>query len=195
MSYIPTIVEKTKDGTRSWDPYSRLLKDRIVLLGDEVDDEIANSIVAQLLFLHKEDPELDIHFYINSPGGVCTAGLAMMDIMDFISNDVCTYVIGQACSMGAFLLSCGTKGKRYAMPSARIMIHQPSGGARGKSTDMEVTMNEMIRLRYVLNNRLAENTDHTIEQIEKDTKDDKWMDATEAKAFGLIDHVITRKTK
>ncbi len=191
MSYIPYVVEKTGRGERSYDIYSRLLKDRIVMLSGEVNDDVASSIVAQFLFLEAEDPEKDIYFYINSPGGVITSGLSIFDTMNYIKPDVCTICIGQAASMGAFLLSSGAKGKRYSLPNSRIMIHQPLGGARGQATDIQIQAQEILRLKHMLNNLLSSQTGQPIEVIEKDTDRDFFMSAEEAKNYGLVDEVIT----
>ncbi|MDY0320845.1 MAG: ATP-dependent Clp endopeptidase proteolytic subunit ClpP [Arcobacteraceae bacterium] len=191
MSYIPYVVEKTGRGERSYDIYSRLLKDRIVMLSGEVNDDVASSIVAQFLFLEAEDPEKDIYFYINSPGGVITSGLSIFDTMNYIKPDVCTICIGQAASMGAFLLSSGAKGKRYSLPNSRIMIHQPLGGARGQATDIQIQAQEILRLKHMLNDLLSSQTGQPIEVIEKDTDRDFFMSAEEAKNYGLVDEVIT----
>ena len=187
---VPIVVEQTPRGERAYDIYSRLLKDRIILLGFPIDDHIANLIVAQLLFLEAEDPEKDIYMYINSPGGVVTAGLAIYDTMNYIKPDVVTICMGQAASMGAFLLSAGTKGKRYALPSSRIMIHQPLGGFQGQATDIEIHAKEILRLKRYLNEKLAEHTGQPIEKIEQDTERDYFMSAEEAVEYGLIDKVI-----
>ena len=191
MSYIPYVVEQTGRGERSYDIYSRLLKDRIIMLSGEVNDQVASSIVAQLLFLEAEDPDKDIYFYINSPGGVITSGLSMFDTMSYIKPDIVTICIGQAASMGAFLLACGTKGKRYALPHARIMIHQPSGGAQGQSTDIQIQAQEIQRLKDTLNQVLAEKTAKKATQIEKDTERDYFMSSQEAMDYGLIDKILT----
>ncbi len=193
--YVPYVIEKTGRGERSYDIYSRLLKDRIVMLSGEVNDEVASSLVAQLLFLEAEDPEKDIYLYINSPGGVITSGLSIFDTMNYIKPDVCTICIGQAASMGAFLLSCGAKGKRYALPSARIMIHQPLGGARGQATDIEIQAKEIVRLKHFLNKILADNTGQDIKKIAKDTDRDFFMSSEEAKDYGLIDKVLEKSLK
>jgi len=192
MSYIPYVVEQTGRGERSYDIYSRLLKDRIIMLSGEVNDQVASSIVAQLLFLEAQDPDKDIYFYINSPGGVITSGLSMFDTMNYIKPDIVTICIGQAASMGAFLLASGTKGKRYALPNARIMIHQPSGGAQGQSTDIQIQAQEIQRLKDTLNQILAEKTGKKAKQIEKDTERDNFMSVTEAVEYGLIDKVLTK---
>jgi len=192
MSYIPYVVEQTGRGERSYDIYSRLLKDRIIMLSGEVNDQVASSIVAQLLFLEAQDPDKDIYFYINSPGGVITSGLSMFDTMNYIKPDIVTICIGQAASMGAFLLASGTKGKRYALPNARIMIHQPSGGAQGQSTDIQIQAKEIQRLKDTLNKILAERTGKTAKRIEKDTERDNFMSSKEAVAYGLIDKVLIK---
>jgi ATP-dependent Clp protease, protease subunit len=191
LSYIPYVVEKTGRGERSYDIYSRLLKDRIVMLSGEVNDAVASTIVAQFLFLEAEDPEKDIYFYINSPGGVITSGMSIFDTMNYIKPDVCTICIGQAASMGAFLLSSGAKGKRYSLPNSRIMIHQPLGGAQGQATDIQIQAKEIQRFKDLLNELLASQTGQSIEVIEKDTDRDFFMSATEAKKYGLVDEVIT----
>jgi ATP-dependent Clp protease protease subunit len=195
MSYIPYVVEKTGRGERSYDIYSRLLKDRIVMLSGEVNDQVASSIVAQFLFLEAEDPEKDIYFYINSPGGVVTAGMAIFDTMNYIRPDVATICIGQAASMGAFLLSSGEKGKRYALPHARIMIHQPLGGAQGQATDIAIQAEEILRMKAELNGILAKNTGQTVKKVEKDTDRDNFMSAKEAKDYGMVDEVLTKNDK
>ena len=190
MSYIPYVVEKTGRGERSYDIYSRLLKDRIIMLSGEVNDQVASTIVAQLLFLEAEDPDKDIYLYINSPGGVITSGMAMYDTMNYIKPDVCTICIGQAASMGAFLLSSGAKGKRYSLPHSRIMIHQPLGGAQGQATDIAIQAKEILRMKESLNELIAEQTGQNIKTIEKDTDRDNFMSADEACTYGLIDEVI-----
>jgi len=195
MSYVPYVVEKTARGERSYDIYSRLLKDRIIMLSGEVNDQVASSIVAQMLFLEAEDPEKDIYFYINSPGGVVTAGMAIFDTMNYIRPDITTICIGQAASMGAFLLSSGEKGKRYALPHARIMIHQPLGGAQGQATDIAIQAEEILRMKKELNDILAENTGQTAKQIEKDTDRDNFMSAKESVEYGMIDEVLIKKDK
>jgi ATP-dependent Clp protease protease subunit len=195
MSYIPYVVEKTGRGERSYDIYSRLLKDRIVMLSGEVNDQVASTIVAQFLFLEAEDPQKDIYFYINSPGGVVTAGMAIYDTMNYIRPNVATICIGQAASMGAFLLSCGAKGKRYALPHARIMIHQPLGGAQGQATDIAIQAEEILRMKKELNSILAKNTGQTIKKIEKDTDRDNFMSAKEAQEYGMIDEVLIKSDK
>ena len=195
MSYIPYVVEKTGRGERSYDIYSRLLKDRIVMLSGEVNDAVASTIVAQFLFLEAEDPEKDIYFYINSPGGVVTAGMAIYDTMNYIRPNVATICIGQAASMGAFLLSSGEKGKRYALPHARIMIHQPLGGAQGQATDIAIQAEEILRMKKELNEILAANTGQNVKTIEKDTDRDNFMSATEAQEYGMIDEVLVKSDK
>ena len=190
---IPMVVEQTSRGERSYDIYSRLLQDRIVLLGGEVTDESANLIVAQLLFLQSQDAKKTINMYINSPGGSVTAGLAIYDTMQFISCPVATYCIGQAASMGAVLLTAGAKGKRFALPNARIMIHQPWGGAEGKASDIEITAKEILRLKERLNHILADHSGKSYEDVVHDTDRDYFMSADEAAAYGLIDHVVTPK--
>ncbi len=195
MSYIPYVIEKTGRGERSYDIYSRLLKDRIIMLSGEVHDQVASSIVAHLLFVEAEDPTKDIYFYINSPGGVITSGMAIYDTMNYIRPDVCTICIGQAASMGAFLLSSGTKGKRYALPHARIMIHQPLGGAQGQATDIEIQAKEILRMKAELNEILAANCGQTVKKLEKDTDRDNFMSAAEAVTYGIIDEVLVQKEK
>ena len=195
MNYVPMVVERSSRGERAYDIYSRLLKDRIIFLGGPIDDNVANSVVAQLLFLESEDPDKDIHLYINSPGGVVTAGLAIYDTMQYIKPDVSTICIGQAASMGSLLLAAGAKGKRYALPLARIMIHQPLGGAQGQSTDIQIQAKEILRLREVGNDILVRHTGQERDKINQDTERDNFMSAEEAKAYGLIDEVITRPKK
>ena len=193
MSYlVPTVIERTSKGERAYDIYSRLLKDRIIMLSGEIDDQVSSAVVAQMLFLEAEDPDRDIYLYINSPGGVVTSGLSIYDTMNYIKPDICTICIGQAASMGAFLLSCGAKGKRYALPNARIMIHQPLGGARGQATDIEIQAKEILRLKEVLNAVLAQNTGQKLAKIVKDTDRDFFMSATEACEYGIIDSVLER---
>ena len=195
MSYVPMVVERSNTGERAYDIYSRLLKDRIIFLGGPIDDAVANTVVAQLLFLESEDPDKDIHLYINSPGGVVTAGLAIYDTTQYIKPDVSTICIGQAASMGALLLTAGAKGKRYALPNARIMIHQPLGGAQGQSTDIQIQAREIQRIREVINDILVESTGKDRETVVQDTERDNFMTAEEAKAYGLVDEVITRPVK
>ena len=193
MNYIPYVIEQTGRGERSYDIYSRLLKDRIIFLGSEVNDAVANVITAQLLFLESDDPEKDIFFYINSPGGSVTAGMAIYDTMQYVTPDVSTLCLGQAASMGAFLLAAGAKGKRAALPHARIMIHQPLGGFQGQVSDVEIHAHEMIRLKKELNDILAHHTGQSPERIHKDTDRDNFMSAKEAKEYGLIDTVVTHR--
>ena len=190
MSLVPYVIESTSRGERSYDIYSRLLKDRIVFLGEEVNDVTASLVVAQLLFLESEDPGKDINFYINSPGGSVTAGMAIYDTMNYIKCDVSTVCIGMAASMGAFLLSSGAKGKRFALPNAEIMIHQPSGGAQGQATDIKIVADHILRTKKKVNEILAANTGQPLEVIERDTERDNYMSALEAKEYGLVDAVI-----
>ena len=190
---VPVVVEQTSRGERSYDIYSRLLKDRVIFLTGAIEDHMANLIVAQMLFLESENPDKDIHLYINSPGGSVTAGLSIYDTMKFIKPDVSTMCIGQAASMGAFLLAGGTKGKRMALPHSRVMIHQPSGGAQGQASDIEIQANEIIELRSKLNKLLAENTDKDQEIISRDTERDRFMGAEEAREYGLVDKVIQQR--
>ena len=192
---VPYVIEQTSRGERSYDIYSRLLKDRIIFLGTQVDDAVANVIIAQLLFLQSDDPEKDISFYVNSPGGSVTAGLGIYDTMQFLKCDVATYCVGQAASMGAFLLSAGTKGKRYALPHARIMIHQPWGGFQGQASDIEIHAQEILRLKKTLNQRMAEHCGRAIEDLEKDTDRDNFLSAEEAKNYGLVDHVVSKSNE
>ncbi|AXH10390.1 ATP-dependent Clp endopeptidase, proteolytic subunit ClpP [Malaciobacter halophilus] len=191
MSYIPYVVEKSGRGERSYDIYSRLLKDRIIMLSGEINDQVASTVVAQLLFLEAEDPEKDIYLYINSPGGVITSGMSIYDTMNYVKPDVCTICVGQAASMGAFLLSSGTKGKRYSLPNSRIMIHQPLGGAQGQATDIQIQAKEIQRMKDSLNKIISEQTGQPLEVIEKDTDRDNFMSAEEACTYGLVDKVIT----
>ena len=193
MSLVPYVIEQTSRGERSYDIYSRLLKDRIIFLGEEVNDVTASLIVAQLLFLESEDPGKDIHLYINSPGGSVTAGMAIYDTMQYIKCDVSTICIGMAASMGAFLLAGGAKGKRYALPNAEIMIHQPSGGARGQATEIQIVAENILKIKKKLNEILAENTGKPYEQIAADTERDNYMSADEAKEYGIIDAVIKNR--
>ena len=193
MSLVPYVIEQTSKGERSYDIYSRLLKDRIIFLGEEVNETSASIIVAQLLFLEAEDPDKDIHLYINSPGGSVTAGLAIYDTMQYIKCDVATYCMGMAASMGSFLLSGGTKGKRYAMPNSEIMIHQPSGGAQGQATEIQIAAEHILKIRTRLNQILAENTGQPLDVIRIDTERDNFMSAEEAKEYGLIDEVIKNR--
>ena len=192
MSLVPMVVEQSNRGERSYDIYSRLLKDRIIFLWEEVNDVTASLVVAQLLFLAAEDPDKDINLYINSPGGSVTAGMAIYDTMQYIRPDVSTICLGMAASMGAFLLAGGAKGKRYCLPNAEVMIHQPSGGARGQATDIQIHAENILRTKQKLNQILAENTGKSIEEIARDTERDNFMSAEEAKEYGLIDAVITK---
>ncbi|TVX99151.1 ATP-dependent Clp endopeptidase proteolytic subunit ClpP [Cohnella terricola] len=192
MSFVPMVVEQTNRGERAYDIYSRLLKDRIVFLGTQVNDVVANSIIAQLLFLAAEDPEKDIHLYINSPGGSITAGMAIYDTMQFIKPDVSTICVGMAASMGAFLLAAGAKGKRFALPNSEVMIHQPLGGAEGQASDIEIRARRILKLRDKLNGILSERTGQPLERIEKDTDRDNFMEAEVAREYGLIDKVIEK---
>lgn len=192
---IPTVIEKTQGGERAYDIYSRLLKERIIFLGTEVNDNVANLIIAQLLFLQSEDPNEDIKLYVNSPGGSVTAGLAIYDTMQHISPDVSTICVGMAASMGAFLLSCGQKGKRFALPNSRVMIHQPSGGFQGTASDIEITANEIIKIRKKLNEILAEKTGQKVEKISQDSDRDFWLSAPEAAKYGLVDEVVNKPLK
>jgi ATP-dependent Clp protease protease subunit len=194
MNYVPMVVEQSNRGERAYDIYSRLLKDRIVFIGGPIDDNVANVVIAQLLFLESEDPDKDIHLYINSPGGVVTAGLAIYDTMQYIKPDVSTICLGQAASMGTLLLTAGAKGKRYALPYARIMIHQPSGGAQGQSTDIQIQAKEILRLREIGNDILVNHTGQPRERVQADTERDYFMSSEQAKEYGLIDEVITRPT-
>lgn len=193
MSLVPYVIEQTSRGERSYDIYSRLLKDRIIFLGEEVNDVSANLIVAQLLFLEAEDPSKDIQLYINSPGGSVTAGMAIYDTMKYIKCDVSTICLGMAASMGAFLLSSGAKGKRYALPNSTIMIHQPSGGAQGQATEIQIVADQIAKTKKKLNEILSANTGQPLEIVEKDTDRDNYMTAEEAKAYGLIDGVVIHK--
>ena len=193
MSYIPYVVEQTGRGERSYDIYSRLLKDRIIMLHGEVNDHSASLVVSQLLFLEAEDPEKDIYLYINSPGGVVTAGMSIYDTMNYVRPDVVTICMGQAASMGALLLSSGTKGKRFALPHARIMIHQPLGGAQGQATDIEIHAKEILRMKKELNEILAKNTGQSVKKVANDTERDNFMSAKEAVEYGLIDEVLEKK--
>jgi ATP-dependent Clp protease protease subunit len=190
--FVPYVVEQSGNGERSYDIYSRLLKDRIVMLTGEINDTVASSVVAQLLFLESEDPDKDIYLYINSPGGVVTAGMAIYDTMQYIKPDVSTICVGQAASMGSLLLTAGAKGKRFALPNARIMIHQPLGGARGQSTDIQIQAQEMQRTRDMINKVLADHTGQDLDKINTDTERDNFMSAEEAVVYGLVDKVIVR---
>ena len=193
MSLVPYVIEQTSRGERSYDIYSRLLKERIVFLGEEVNDTTANLIVAQMMFLEAEDPEKDIHFYINSPGGSVTDGFAIYDTMHYVKCDVATYCIGMAASMGAFLLAGGTKGKRFVLPNAEIMIHQPSGGAKGQATEIEIVAKQIVRTKERLNRILSENTGQPFEKVAEDTERDNWMNAEEALEYGLVDKIISNR--
>ncbi len=195
MSLVPYVIEQTSRGERSYDIYSRLLKERIIFLGEEVNDVTASLIVAQMLFLEAEDPEKDIQLYINSPGGSVTAGMAIYDTMQYVKCDVSTYCMGMAASMGAFLLAGGTKGKRLALPNAEIMIHQPSGGAQGQATEIEITAKHILQTKRKLNQILAENTGKDYEIVAADTERDNWMTAEEAKDYGLIDRVVYKRAE
>ena len=193
MATIPYVIEQNSRGERSYDIYSRLLKDRIIFLGEEVNETTASLVVAQMLFLESEDPGKDIHLYINSPGGMVTAGMAIYDTMQYIKCDVSTICIGMAASMGAFLLAGGAKGKRYALPNAEIMIHQPSGGAKGQATDIMIVAENILKTKEKLNKILSDNTGKPIEQVAEDTERDHWMDAEEALDYGLVDSIITNR--
>lgn len=195
MNFVPMVVEQSNRGERAYDIYSRLLKDRIVFIGGPIDDTVANVVIAQLLFLESEDPDKDIHLYINSPGGVVTAGLAIYDTMQHVRPNVSTICLGSAASMAALLLTAGEKGKRYALPYARIMIHQPHGGAQGQATDIEIHAREILRLREVGNEILVRHTGQTLEKIQRDIERDLFMSSQEALSYGLIDSVITRGDK
>jgi len=188
---IPMVIEQSSRGERAYDIYSRLLKDRIIFLGTAMNDEVANLLIAQLLFLESEDPDKDINFYINSPGGLVTAGMAVYDTMQYIKPDITTVCIGQAASMGAILLTAGTNGKRYSLPNSRILIHQPMGGFQGQASDIEIQAREILRMKETLNEILVKHTGKKIEQIQGDTDRDFFMTAEDAKAYGIIDHVIT----
>ncbi|UVV64478.1 ATP-dependent Clp endopeptidase proteolytic subunit ClpP [Glaesserella parasuis] len=193
MAVIPMVVEQSSKGERAYDIYSRLLKERIIFLNGGVEDEMAKLIIAQMLFLEAADPEKDIYLYINSPGGVVTAGLAIYDTMNFIKPDVSTLCMGQACSMGAFLLSSGAKGKRFALPNSRVMIHQPLGGYRGQATDIQIHAQEILKLKEMLTRKMAEHCSQPFEKVAQDTERDNFMSAEEAKAYGLIDDVVTKR--
>ena len=190
MALVPYVIEQNSRGERSYDIYSRLLKDRIIFLGEEINDAVASIVVAQLLFLESEDPGKDIHMYINSPGGSVTAGMAIYDTMNYVKCDVSTTCIGMAASMGAFLLSSGAKGKRYALPNAEVMIHQPLGGAQGQATEIQIAAEHILKTKKKLNQILADNAGKPVEEVEKDTDRDNWLSADEAKEYGLIDEVI-----
>ena len=195
MGYVPTVIENSSRGERSFDIFSRLLRERIIFLGTEIDDEVANSIVAQLLLLDSENNEKDIMLYINSPGGVITAGMAIYDTMNLIKSDVCTICLGDAASMGAFLLSAGAKGKRMALPNSRVMIHQPLGGAKGQATDIEIEAKEILRMKEMLISIMAENSGQPYEKVKEDCERDHFLTAYEAKEYGLIDKVIEKTEK
>ncbi len=190
MSLIPIVIEQTGRSERAYDIYSRLLKDRIIFIGTPIDDNVANTVIAQLLFLQTEDPDKDIHLYINTPGGIVSSGLAIYDTMQYVKSNIATYCIGQAASMGALLLAAGTKGKRFALPHSRIMIHQPMGGFQGQATDIEIHAREILRIKDTLNKILAEHTGQPIEKIQADTDRDFFMSGEEAKEYGLVDEVI-----
>ena len=190
MALVPYVIEQNSRGERSYDIYSRLLKDRIIFLGEEINDAVASTVVAQLLFHESEDPGKDIHMYINSPGGSVTAGMAIYDTMNYVKCDVSTTCIGMAASMGAFLLSSGAKGKRYALPNAEVMIHQPLGGAQGQATEIQIAAEHILKTKKKLNQILADNAGKPVEEVEKDTDRDNWLSADEAKEYGLIDEVI-----
>ncbi|HAG10898.1 MAG TPA: ATP-dependent Clp endopeptidase proteolytic subunit ClpP [Desulfotomaculum sp.] len=190
---VPMVVEQTNRGERAYDIYSRLLKDRIIFLGGPIDDYVANLVIAQMLFLEAEDPEKDIHLYINSPGGIVTAGMAIYDTMQYVKPDVSTICLGQAASLGSFLLASGAKGKRFALPFARIMLHQPSGGAQGQATDIDIHAREILRMREILNEILAKHTGQPKEKVAQDTERDFFMSAKEAKEYGIIDEVFVRR--
>ena len=193
MALIPIVVEQTNRGERSYDIYSRLLKDRIVILGTPINDDVANTIIAQLLFLESEDPDKDINLYVNSPGGVVTSGLAIYDTIQFMKAPVSTICVGQAASMGAVLLAAGAKGKRYALPNSRIMIHQPSGGAQGQATDIEIQAKEILKMRENLNKILAHHTGKSLEKVSEDVERDYFLSAQEAKDYGLVDEILTKR--
>jgi len=195
MNLIPIVIEQTGRGERAYDIYSRLLKDRIILLGSPIDDAIANLIIAQLLFLEFQDPDKEVHFYINSPGGLVTAGMAIYDTMQYIKAPVCTYCVGQAASMAALLLAAGDQGKRYALPHARILIHQPLGGFQGQATEVEIQAREILRLRSEINKILAKHTGQPLSRIEEDTERDFYMSSEDAKKYGIIDNVIMERVK
>ncbi len=195
MSVIPIVIEQTGRSERAYDIYSRLLKDRIIFLGTAIDDHVANTVIAQLLFLQTEDPEKDIHVYINSPGGIVTSGLAIYDTMQYVKPDICTYCIGQAASMGALLLTAGAKGKRFSLPHARIMLHQPMGGFQGQATDIEIHAREILKVKDTLNKIIANHTGQSLEKIRTDTDRDFFMSGLEAKEYGLVDEVIESTTK
>ncbi|MCL4475227.1 MAG: ATP-dependent Clp endopeptidase proteolytic subunit ClpP [Nitrospirae bacterium] len=190
MSLIPIVIEQTGRSERAYDIYSRLLKDRIIFMGTAIDDNVANTVIAQLLFLQTEDPDKDIHLYVNSPGGIVSSGLAIYDTMQYVKSDIATYCIGQAASMGALLLSAGTRGKRFALPNARVMIHQPMGGFQGQATDIEIHAREILRIKDTLNSIFAYHTGQPLEKIQADTDRDFFMSGEEAKEYGIVDEVI-----
>ncbi len=195
MSLIPIVIEQTGRSERAYDIYSRLLKDRIIFIGTAIDDNVANTVIAQLLFLQTDDPEKDIHLYINSPGGIVSSGLAIYDTMQYVKSDIATYCIGQAASMGALLLAAGTKGKRFALPNARVMIHQPMGGFQGQATDVEIHAREILRIKDTLNNILAFHTGKPLERVQADTERDFFMSGDEAREYGIVDEVIRSMKK
>lgn len=195
MSIVPIVIEQTGRTERVYDIYSRLLKDRIIFIGTEINDQVANVVIAQLLFLQTEDPDKDIHIYINSPGGMVSSGLAIYDTMQYVKPDIATYCIGQASSMACILLAAGTKGKRFALPHSRVMIHQPIGGFYGQATDVEIHAREILKMKDLLNNILAKHTGQPLEKIQKDTERDFFMSAQEAKEYGIVDEVITSTKK
>ena len=190
MSVIPIVIEQTGRSERAYDIYSRLLKDRIIFLGTAIDDQVANTVVAQILFLQTEDPDKDIHIYVNSPGGIVTAGLAIYDTMQYVKPNIATYCIGQAASMGALLLAAGTKGKRYSLPNARVMLHQPMGGFQGQATDIEIHAREILKMKDTLNQIISKHTTQPLEKVRTDTDRDFFMSAHEAKEYGIVDEVI-----
>lgn len=193
MSLVPYVIEQTSRGERSYDIYSRLLKERIIFLGEEVNEATSSVIVAQMMFLEAEDPDKDIHFYINSPGGSVTDGFAIYDTMNYVKCDVATYCLGMAASMGAFLLAGGTKGKRFALPNSEVMIHQPSGGAKGQATEIEIVAKQILRTKSKINEILAANCGQPVEKVAADTERDNWMSAEEALEYGLVDKIITNR--
>ncbi len=190
MSVIPIVIEQTGRSERAYDIYSRLLKDRIIFLGSAIDDNVANTVIAQILFLQTEDPDKDIHIYVNSPGGIVSSGLAIYDTMQYVKPDIATYCVGQAASMGALLLCAGTRGKRYALPNSRIMLHQPMGGFQGQATDIEIHAKDILRMKETLNKILSTHTRQSLEKIQADTDRDFFMSGEEAKAYGIVDEVI-----
>ena len=194
MNFIPHVIEKTEFGERAMDLYSTLLQNRVIMLGGVIEDDVASTVMSQLLYLEAQDPDADIYMYINSPGGIVTSGLSIYDTMNFITPDVVTICVGQAASMGALLLSSGAKGKRYALPSSRIMIHQPLGGSQGQATDIEIQVKEILRMKKYLNEIMAKQTERTLLQIEEDTERDNFMTAKEAQEYGIVDHILTKRT-